>query len=102
MVFLESPTFAQARALREEERELLTRHTKIGATLIEVCGAWHEDVAVCARDHHERFNGRGYPEGTAGEEIPRVAQLLAYLELLRGRVADNFRFGRLYRRRRDW
>ena len=40
------------------------------------------DLAEGARSHHERPDGKGYPRGLKGEEIPRVAQIIA--------VADTF------------
>ena len=41
-----------------------------------------EDLAAGARYHHERFDGRGYPDGLAGQNIPWVARIIA--------VADTF------------
>ena len=41
-----------------------------------------EDIAAGAHHHHERFDGKGYPEGLSGENIPRVARIIA--------VADTF------------
>ena len=40
------------------------------------------ELAIGARDHHERPDGHGYPRGISSEEIPRVAQIIA--------VADTF------------
>ena len=40
------------------------------------------ELAIGARDHHERPDGHGYPKGLKGDEIPRVAQIIA--------VADTF------------
>ena len=39
-----------------------------------------EDVAPIVRHHHERFDGNGFPDGLKGEEIPRLARLLALAE----------------------
>ena len=41
-----------------------------------------EDVDEGARFHHERYDGRGYPEGRAGEDIPLIARMIC--------VADSF------------
>lgn len=38
--------------------------------------------AICARHHHERYDGRGYPSGIAGKEIPEYARIIA--------VADSY------------
>ena len=40
------------------------------------------DLALGARYHHERIDGRGYPKGLVGDEIPEIAQIIA--------VADTF------------
>ena len=40
------------------------------------------DLAVGAHYHHERWDGRGYPEGLSGEEIPEAARIIA--------VADTY------------
>jgi energy-coupling factor transport system substrate-specific component len=42
----------------------------------------HEDLAAGAHYHHERYDGKGYPDGLAGENIPWVARIIA--------VADTF------------
>ena len=41
-----------------------------------------ENISIGAHYHHERFDGRGYPEGLKGEEIPEIARIIA--------VADTY------------
>jgi HD-GYP domain-containing protein (c-di-GMP phosphodiesterase class II) len=63
------------RPLRPEEWEYMRQHTIIGARII---GAAPEllDVAAIVRSSHERYDGGGYPDGLAGEEIPLASRIV--------------------------
>ena len=63
-------------ALSAAERATLQQHTILGQELV---GFLHplEGVGAVIRAHHERFDGKGYPDGLAGEEIPWLGRLLA-------------------------
>ncbi len=66
--------------LHPEERRLLQRHPVDGARLLlRVEGLGEVATAVLA--HHERIDGRGYPDGLGGDEIPMVARILAIAEV---------------------
>jgi putative two-component system response regulator len=62
--------------LDEEERRIIETHTEIGDKLLEPL-----DLLAAARPivrhHHERWDGRGYPDGLAGETIPVGARIVA-------------------------
>src|SRR5690606_6928073 len=62
----------------DDEFTLMQRHTLIGANLL---AGGPSDVArmaeEIARCHHERWDGSGYPNGLAGEEIPLSARIVA-------------------------
>ncbi|MFN8122804.1 MAG: diguanylate cyclase [Thermoleophilia bacterium] len=61
--------------LTEEERVIINRHPEVGARIVaDVLSA---DQAAWVRAHHERWDGGGYPDGLAGEEIPEEARVLA-------------------------
>jgi two-component system, cell cycle response regulator len=62
--------------LTRREWALMRTHTEIGARII---GAAPSLVAVAAlvRSHHERFDGGGYPDGLAGEDIPLGSCIIA-------------------------
>jgi putative nucleotidyltransferase with HDIG domain len=63
-------------ALNDDEWAEMRRHSEIGANiLIEVEG--YSEVARIVRSHHERFDGAGYPDGLAREEIPLLARIIA-------------------------
>lgn len=69
--------------LTAEEFEIIKRHTSIGAqTLRSVMSGGHEvSFLQAAMDvahyHHERYDGKGYPEGLAGDEIPLCARIVS-------------------------
>jgi HD-GYP domain-containing protein (c-di-GMP phosphodiesterase class II) len=67
--------------LTDEEYEEIKRHPVIGADLIGNLEMYRRSVPI-VRHHHERWDGRGYPDGIAGEEIPLGARIIA--------VADSF------------
>ena len=62
-------------ALTETEWELVRQHTVIGEQIAAAAPAL-APVAPLIRACHERYDGRGYPDGLTGEEIPLVAQIV--------------------------
>lgn len=67
--------------LTDEEFSIIKKHSAIGA---EILGNITEfpQLAIGARWHHERYDGKGYPDGISGEAIPIEAQIIA--------VADSY------------
>ena len=57
------------------EWDLIRSHPDDGARIIERLG-FPSDTVAAIRHHHERFDGTGYPEGLAGEEIPLGARII--------------------------
>lgn len=68
--------------LTEEEFELMKSHTTRGCDILDhIEGIWEDDYRqtsyeIC-RHHHERYDGRGYPDRLAGEDIPLCAQIVS-------------------------
>lgn len=62
--------------LEEEERLLIERHPVLGQQLAAFVHDL-EEVGRVIRGHHERFDGKGYPDGLKGDDIPWLARLLA-------------------------
>jgi putative nucleotidyltransferase with HDIG domain len=63
-------------ALNDTEWAEMRRHSEIGANiLIEVED--YQEVSRIVRSHHERFDGAGYPDGLARDEIPLLARVIA-------------------------
>ncbi|HLN92232.1 MAG TPA: HD domain-containing phosphohydrolase [Thermoanaerobaculia bacterium] len=68
-------------ALTEEEFEIMKSHPVKGAAIMEAIPQLH-DVIPGMKYHHERWEGGGYPDGLAGEEIPLQGRIVS--------VADTF------------
>jgi hypothetical protein len=66
--------------LTDAEFDVVKRHSVDGALMVASIG--DDDVTAMVRHHHERLDGRGYPDGLAGEAIPLGARIIA--------VADTF------------
>lgn len=66
--------------LSAEEQEVMRRHCELGAQLLEQLPAFHGAVPV-VRHHHERFDGNGYPDALAGEDIPLIARMFAIVDV---------------------
>jgi HD-GYP domain-containing protein (c-di-GMP phosphodiesterase class II) len=62
--------------LNPEEWELMKEHVQFGHKLLEPLQTL-ADVRAMVLHHHEMFDGSGYPEGRAGEEIPLGARIIA-------------------------
>lgn len=67
--------------LTDEEYNLVKIHPVTGYHILKDISDQH-DMATAAKYHHERFDGRGYPNGIEGESIPEMARILA--------VADSY------------
>ncbi|MDQ2667180.1 MAG: HD domain-containing protein [Gemmatimonadota bacterium] len=65
--------------LLPEEREVVKAHARIGAELMRNMPAL-DGVAMVVRHHHEHFDGRGYPDGLAGEAIPIGSRIVAVID----------------------
>ena len=81
MLALPDSVLLCARALDEQQWQVIRRHPLIGARIMEGMEFLEQEIPT-VRCHHERYDGNGYPEGMAGAEIPLPARILA--------VADAF------------
>jgi HD-GYP domain-containing protein (c-di-GMP phosphodiesterase class II) len=66
--------------LDPDEGELMKKHTVFGAQIVAPLANQH--VLLGVRSHHERIDGRGYPDGLQADQIPRAPRIIA--------VADTF------------
>jgi putative nucleotidyltransferase with HDIG domain len=88
--------FSKESAPTDEEWNLVQRHPIIGAEIVGRMKGLQELVPL-VRHHHERWDGRGYPDGLEGEEIPLGARILALADSLDAMCSD-----RPYRRTRSF
>ena len=66
--------------LDEADWRSIRRHPEIGADLLQDIGVYGP-VAEIVKAHHERVDGRGYPAGLTGEQIPDLAKIVAVAEV---------------------
>jgi putative nucleotidyltransferase with HDIG domain len=78
---VEDQVLRKAGKLSEEEFEQMKAHTVIGAEIMTAIEQL-KDMIPAIRSHHEAWNGRGYPDGLKGEQIPLFARIVG--------VADTF------------
>jgi putative two-component system response regulator len=74
--------------LTRKEYELMKRHAAIGDDL---CGTVRsfEAVRPIVRHHHERIDGRGYPDGLAGDRVPLLAQIVSIADVFDALTTDR-------------
>jgi ribonuclease P protein subunit RPR2 len=84
-------------ALETDERRVMQRHPLIGTELLAGVPMLAGEGLQVIRSHHERWDGRGYPDGLREEEIPPVARIFAVADTLDAMTTD-----RPYRRRCTW
>jgi len=81
--------------LSDEEWALMKTHTVEGQRMLDRVGGVLREVGMIVRASHERWDGSGYPDGLAGERIPREATVVAACDAFNAMTTD-----RSYRRAR--
>ncbi|MFZ5817864.1 MAG: HD-GYP domain-containing protein [Bacillota bacterium] len=77
--------------LTPEERAVIEQHPSSGHTMAKLLGFMQDELDII-RHHHERYDGTGYPDRLAGEQIPLLARILAVAD-----VYDALTSNRSYR-----
>jgi HD-GYP domain-containing protein (c-di-GMP phosphodiesterase class II) len=75
MAWVPARLLRSRRTMCRTEHERVRPHAALGASMVAPVLAPHQVAWV--RHHHERFDGRGYPDGLSGEDIPEGARLMA-------------------------
>lgn len=80
--------------LTENEYSFMKSHTTMGCDILNnIKGAWDEEYGrvsyeIC-RYHHERYDGKGYPEGLVGDDIPISAQIVSIADVYDALVSER-------------
>lgn len=74
--------------LTDEERQQVNTHSAAGAELAGQFSMYHAGAEII-RHHHERWDGRGYPDGLAGDAIPIGARIIAVADVYDAMTSDR-------------
>jgi response regulator RpfG family c-di-GMP phosphodiesterase len=88
---------AKPEPLTEAERRLLETHPILGEQMVGQAALLRGQGARVVRSHHERWDGRGYPDNLSGEDIPLGARVFSIADALDAMTSD-----RPYRRAGPW
>ncbi|HWI51774.1 MAG TPA: HD-GYP domain-containing protein [Symbiobacteriaceae bacterium] len=94
-VGVDEAILAKPGALTAEEWEAVKAHPELGLEIIASCPAL-ADVLPAVALHHERFDGKGYPYGVGGDDLPLEARIISICDAYDSMIAD-----RPYRRGMD-
>ena len=75
--------------LTDEEFEIIKKHTIEGQLLLDRVGGLLGRVGVIVRSCHERWDGNGYPDGLAGEQIPLAARIVFACDAYNAMTTDR-------------
>ncbi|UCF92818.1 MAG: HD domain-containing protein [Desulfobacterales bacterium] len=74
--------------LNQEESEIIQAHPRMGVRILEPIKAFAE-IIPSVLQHHEQFDGQGYPDGLAGENISLGARILAVADVFDALISDR-------------
>lgn len=87
-IFLSNSLLRKPDMLTEEESEVIQKHVVFGE---EICKPFFsmKKILPAIRNHHERWDGSGFPDRLAGEDIPFVARVLAIVDSFDAMVSER-------------
>ncbi len=74
--------------LTDAEYEKIKEHPIIGADIISKLGLWDREMEII-RHHHERYDGKGYPDGLKGDDIPKLSRMLSVADCYDAMASDR-------------
>lgn len=76
-------------SLSESEREVIESHVSKGVELLQSLSSFPREVIEAVRYHHEREDGKGYPHGLTGSEIPIGAKIINVCDAVDAMLSDR-------------
>jgi len=83
-----APILLKPDKLTPAEWEIMQQHPADGAELVSTMSQLH-DLVPSIRHHHERWDGRGYPDGLAGEQIPLASRIIALADTVDAMTSER-------------
>jgi putative nucleotidyltransferase with HDIG domain len=84
-----SEIISKQSVLSENERAVIQTHATTGAVLLENLTSLSAEVIRGVRHHHEKFDGSGYPNGLAGQDIPVAARIIMLCDAVDAMLSDR-------------
>lgn len=78
--FLDINVLNLPRALNRKEKEIVRKHTRLGYNFLKKNFDFGEEVCLGVLEHHERYDGSGYPNGKKRDEIQKFARIITIAE----------------------
>ena len=76
-------------SLTDAERRVIITHAAKGAEFLRTLSSFRESVILAVRHHHERYDGTGYPDRLAGEDIPLAARIIMLCDSIDAMLSDR-------------
>jgi HD-GYP domain-containing protein (c-di-GMP phosphodiesterase class II) len=84
-----APLLAKEARLTEDEWEVMKTHAAKSAELVGLFSRFKGNVLDCVRSHHERWDGKGYPDGLSGEKIPLGSRIIMISDTIDAMSTDR-------------
>ena len=84
-----APLLSKEGRLTQDEWEVMKTHAAKSAELVGLFSRFRGAVQTAVRSHHERWDGKGYPDGIAGEEIPLGARVIMISDTIDAMTTDR-------------
>ncbi len=87
-IFLNTSLLSKPNVLTEEETEIIKMHVVLGEEICKPLVSMRR-ILPAIRNHHERWDGKGFPDGLAGDDIPLIARILAIVDSFDAMVSER-------------
>jgi len=84
-----APLLQKEGKLTDSEWEVMKTHSVKSAELVSLFSRFQGYVVACVRHHHERWDGRGYPDQVSGQDIPLGARIIALADTIDAMTTDR-------------
>jgi putative nucleotidyltransferase with HDIG domain len=80
---------AKPSSLTDEERKVIESHVDRGVAILKELSGVRSEVLAAVRHHHERMDGKGYPDGLSGKKIPKGARIIKICDAVDAMLSDR-------------